>query len=58
VIDRVVAEAAAMRERAQAYQQDPARIPAILEEGAERARTAARATLDEVRGVMNLKARV
>ena len=57
VIDRVVAEAAAMRERAQAYQQDPARIPAILEEGAERARAAARATLDEVRGVMNLKAR-
>jgi tryptophanyl-tRNA synthetase len=57
VIDRVVAEASAMRERAQAYQQDPARIPAILEEGAERARTAARATLDEVRGVMNLKAR-
>ena len=57
VIDRVVAEASAMRERAQAYQQDPARIPAILEKGAERARTAARATLDEVRGVMNLKAR-
>ncbi len=57
VIERVVAEASAMRERAQAYQQDPARIPAILEEGAERARAAARATLDEVRGVMNLKAR-
>jgi tryptophanyl-tRNA synthetase len=57
VIDHVVAEASAMRERAREFQQDPARIPAILAEGAERARTAARATLDDVRQAMNLKAR-
>ncbi len=57
VIDRVVAEATAMRARALPFQQDPARIPAVLEEGAERARAAARATLDDVRQAMNLKAR-
>jgi len=56
VIDRVVAETRQMHERAAPYVQDPARITAILEAGAEKARTAARATLDDVRSVMNLKA--
>jgi tryptophanyl-tRNA synthetase len=56
VIDRVVAETRQMHARAAPYVQDPARITAILEEGAAKARVAARATLDDVRAVMNLKA--
>lgn len=54
LIDRVVAETRAMHERAAPYVQDPARIGRILEEGAEKARATARATMAEVRQVMNL----
>jgi tryptophanyl-tRNA synthetase len=57
VIDRVVGEAKVMRERAKPFQQDPARVAAVLEAGAERARAAARTTLGDVRRAMNLAAR-
>jgi tryptophanyl-tRNA synthetase len=54
LIDRVVAETHAMHERAAPYVQDPKRIDAVLEAGAEKARATARATMAEVRQVMNL----
>ena len=58
VIDRVVAETRQMHERAAPYVQDPARIDAILEQGADAARAAARATMEHVRVVMNLRSPV
>ena len=54
LIDKVVAEASAMRSRAEEYEQNPELVRAILAEGSEKAREAARETLDEVRRAMHL----
>ncbi len=54
VIERVCADAAAMRERAAPYRDNPGRVREILEAGAARARATADATMQVVRGSMNL----
>ena len=46
LIDKVVADASAMRSRAEEYEQNPELVRAILAEGSEKAREAARETLD------------
>jgi tryptophanyl-tRNA synthetase len=55
VIRQLVAEATAMRERAAPYMDNPGRVREILVAGAEKARATAEATMDVVRGAMNLK---
>lgn len=55
LIDKVVADATAMRARAQEYEDSPELVRNILSEGAEKAREAARETLDEVRRAMHLR---
>jgi tryptophanyl-tRNA synthetase len=55
LIDKVVADASAMRSRAEEYEQNPELVRAILAEGSEKAREAARETLDEVRRAMHLR---
>jgi tryptophanyl-tRNA synthetase len=54
VIDAINAEQSVIRERAQQFEQDPALVQSILLEGAEKARDAARATLDEVRAAIGI----
>ena len=44
-----------MRERAAPYEDNPDLVRAILTEGSEKAREAARETLDEVRYAMHLR---
>jgi tryptophanyl-tRNA synthetase len=55
LIDKVVSDATAMRARAQEYEDNPELVRNILSEGAEKAREAARETLDEVRRAMHLR---
>jgi len=55
LIDKVVAEVTTMRERAAEYENDPELVRGILTVGAEKAREAARETLDEVRRAMHLR---
>jgi tryptophanyl-tRNA synthetase len=55
LIDRIVAEATTMRQRAAEYENNPELVRAILTEGSEKAREAARETLDEVRYAMHLR---
>lgn len=55
LIDKVVGEVSAMRARAEEYEQNPELVRAILAEGSEKAREAARETLDEVRRAMHLR---
>ena len=55
LIDRIVAETTTMRERAAPYEDNPDLVRAILTEGSEKAREAARETLDEVRSAMHLR---
>jgi tryptophanyl-tRNA synthetase len=55
LIDRIVEEVTGMRKRAQEFEENPDMVANILIEGAEKARTAARATLDEVRRAMHLR---
>ncbi len=55
VIDKIVEEIAAIRKRAVEFEENPETVRNIISEGAEKAREAARATLDEVRRVMNLR---
>jgi tryptophanyl-tRNA synthetase len=55
LIDRVVDEATALRKRAEEYENNPELVRAILTEGCEKARDAARETLDEVRRAMHLR---
>jgi len=57
VIDAVLAELAPLQERAEEYAGDPALIRNILAEGREAARSAAKATLEEVRRAMGLEYR-
>jgi tryptophanyl-tRNA synthetase len=54
VIDAVLKEQAPIRERSQEFLADPDTVRAIVDEGCEAAREAARDTLDEVRQAMNL----
>jgi tryptophanyl-tRNA synthetase len=56
VIDRIVAEVTEMRRRAQEYLENPDLLRDIVAEGAEKAREAARETLEEVRRAMHLRA--
>jgi tryptophanyl-tRNA synthetase len=56
VIDKVVEEIRGMRKRAQEFEGQPELVRSIVSEGAEKAREAARQTLDEVRRVMHLRA--
>ena len=56
LIDRVVAETGGFREKAREYQESPELVSNLLTEGSEKARDAARETLDDVRRAMNLLA--
>jgi len=56
VIDKVVEEITTMRRRAQEFEETPELLRNIVTEGADKAREAARATLDEVRRAMHLRA--
>jgi len=55
VIDKIVEEVRAMRRRAQEYEENPEMVRNIVTEGADKAREAARQTLDEVRRAMHLR---
>ena len=55
VIDKVVAEVTEMRRRAQEYLENPELVRDIVAEGSEKAREAARETLEEVRRAMHLR---
>ena len=57
VIDAISAELAPMQQRAADYESNPDAVRAILTEGAERARDAARDTLTEVRQAIGLSYR-
>jgi tryptophanyl-tRNA synthetase len=57
VIDGVLKEQAAMRERAQPYIEDPALVRRIVDEGCERASALARETMRDVREAMGLSYR-
>ena len=54
LIDRVLEEQQPMRERARQYEESPDLVKSIVAEGCEKARTIARATLEEVRSAMGL----
>jgi len=56
VVDAVVAQVTAMRERARPFEEDPGRLDAIVREGSRKAREVAGATLADVRRSMNLTA--
>ncbi|HXZ61028.1 MAG TPA: tryptophan--tRNA ligase [Steroidobacteraceae bacterium] len=56
VIDKIVEEIGGMRRRAQEFEDNPELVRGIVAEGAEKARAAARETLDEVRRTMHLRA--
>jgi tryptophanyl-tRNA synthetase len=55
LIDKIVAEVSAMRERAREYQDNPELVRNLVAEGAEKARESARETLDDVRRAMHLR---
>ena len=54
LIDSVLAELQPIQERAREFEEDPGRVRAIVNDGAEAARAVARATLEEVRAAMGL----
>ncbi|HEX7417744.1 MAG TPA: tryptophan--tRNA ligase [Steroidobacteraceae bacterium] len=56
VIEKIVEEVTQMRKRAQEYEDNPELLRTIVTEGAQKAREAARATLDDVRRAMHLLA--
>jgi tryptophanyl-tRNA synthetase len=56
VIAKIVEEITQMRKRAQEYEENPELVRGIVTEGSEKAREAARQTLDEVRRAMHLRA--
>ena len=55
LIDKVVEEIGGIRKRAVEFEENPDTVRNIIAEGAEKAREAARATLDDVRRAMNLR---
>ena len=56
LIEKVVEEIRGMRRRAQEFEDQPELVRSIVREGADKAREAARQTLEEVRRVMHLRA--
>ena len=54
LIEAVCAEQEIMRDRAKEFEEDPDLVRSILQEGSEKAREAARETLDDVRTAMGL----
>jgi tryptophanyl-tRNA synthetase len=57
VIEKVVEEITAIRKRAQEYEDNPELVRGIIDEGCEKAREAARQTLQDVRQAMGLSYR-
>ncbi len=57
LIDAVLAELAPIRERAEAYVNDPETVRSIIVTGSDTARAVARSTMEEVRQVMGLSYR-
>jgi tryptophanyl-tRNA synthetase len=55
VIDKIVEEISGMRRRAQEFEDNPELVRNIVAEGANKAREAARETLEEVRRAMHLR---
>jgi tryptophanyl-tRNA synthetase len=55
VIDKIVEEVRTMRRRAQEFEDNADLVRSIVTEGADKAREAARQTLDDVRRVMHLR---
>ncbi|MEO7773129.1 MAG: tryptophan--tRNA ligase [Steroidobacteraceae bacterium] len=58
VIDKVLEEITLMRRRAQEFEENPELVSSVLAAGNDKAREAARATLDDVRRAMHLKPNV
>ena len=56
VIERIVEEISGFRRRAQEFEENPELVRSIVAEGADKAREAARETLDDVRRSMHLRA--
>jgi tryptophanyl-tRNA synthetase len=56
LIERIVEEVNGMRKRAQEFADNPELVRGIVAEGADKAREAARQTLDDVRRAMHLRA--
>jgi tryptophanyl-tRNA synthetase len=56
LIDKIVEEISGMRKRAQEFEDNPDLVRGIVAEGADKAREAARQTLDDVRRAMHLVA--
>ena len=56
LIERIVEEVSGMRRRAQEFEDNPELVRSIVAEGADKAREAARQTLDDVRRAMHLRA--
>src|SRR5271170_1330687 len=56
LIERIVEEVSGMRRRAQEFEDNPELVRGIVAEGADKAREAARQTLDDVRRAMHLRA--
>jgi tryptophanyl-tRNA synthetase len=57
LIDSVVAEIDAIRKRAREFEENPELVRNIVNEGCERAREAARATMEDVRAAVGLEYR-
>jgi tryptophanyl-tRNA synthetase len=55
LIDKVIEEIGGIRKRAVEFEENPDTVRNIIAEGAEKAREAARSTLDDVRRAMNLR---
>jgi tryptophanyl-tRNA synthetase len=55
VIDKIVEEISGMRKRAQEFEDNPDLVRSIVAEGDDKAREAARQTLDDVRHAMHLR---
>ena len=55
VIDKIVEEVTTFRKRAQEFEDNPELARSVLADGAEKAREAARETIDDVRRVMHLR---
>ncbi|MBV8910435.1 MAG: hypothetical protein JOZ89_06715 [Gammaproteobacteria bacterium] len=55
MIDKIVEEISGMRRRAQEFEDNPELVRSIIAEGADKAREAARETLDEVRRAVHLR---
>jgi tryptophanyl-tRNA synthetase len=57
LIEKVVEEIATIRKRAQEFEENPELVRGIIAQGCERAREAARVTLDVVRQSMSMNYR-